>query len=264
MTRTEPYFRCFVIDALLVSFSLGANSLISKQAQRPKSVDDALELARCAVLLFTGAFPWESPHSFWGASRPLPWQSDFRTFEAKKVQFDCKRAKREINICVVALQNEGVRDSSHEPWLTASYNLGLQTHKSIVQHMMAEVLLDLDEFITRLLKRDAEGAIPWLQAANANMMEAMCLAWELMGDIEPIARRAAIAKHKKDPRQLEKAFVRQCFTDWRATPSRYKSKAAFARDMLDKCTHLASQKKIEDWVREWDRNQRGGGTLRAG
>lgn len=67
-----------------------------------------------------------------------------------------------------------------------------------------------------------------------------------------MAYAAAMARHSRDPKQADKKFVYGCYRDWRENPSRYKSKAAFARDMLDKCEHLESQKKIEDWVRQWD------------
>ncbi|MDP2323803.1 MAG: hypothetical protein Q8N51_07215 [Gammaproteobacteria bacterium] len=78
-----------------------------------------------------------------------------------------------------------------------------------------------------------------------------------------MAYAAAMARHSRDPKQADKKFVYECYRDWRANPSRYKSKAAFARDMLDKCEHLESQKKIEDWVRKWDSTE-GDGTLPAG
>lgn len=68
------------------------------------------------------------------------------------------------------------------------------------------------------------------------------------------AYEAAIARIKRDPKQKEKAFVRECWERWALKgESSYKSKAAFARDMLDKCEHLESQKKIEDWCREWEK-----------
>lgn len=57
----------------------------------------------------------------------------------------------------------------------------------------------------------------------------------------------------KDPKQQEKAFIRECWEDWKNNPGNYRSKAAFARDMLNKCQHIVSQKKIEDWCREWER-----------
>jgi chromosome segregation ATPase len=59
-------------------------------------------------------------------------------------------------------------------------------------------------------------------------------------------------KAANDIRQKDKALVLTCWQQWQSRPDSYKSKAAFARDMLDKCEHLKSQKKIEDWCREWE------------
>jgi hypothetical protein len=69
-----------------------------------------------------------------------------------------------------------------------------------------------------------------------------------------MAYRAVLAKIAADPKQKEKAFIFQRWQEWQREPKRYKSKAAFARDMLDKCEHLTSQKKIEDWCREWEKS----------
>lgn len=77
-----------------------------------------------------------------------------------------------------------------------------------------------------------------------------------------MAYEAALARHRKDPKQAEKSFVFQCYQEWRSHPERYKSKADFARDMLGKSEHLTSQKKIEDWVRMWDATE-ADGTLPA-
>lgn len=68
-----------------------------------------------------------------------------------------------------------------------------------------------------------------------------------------IAKHASIAKLKKDPKQKEKIFVFDCWKAWQEKPSSYKFKSDFAKDMLDKCEHLESQKKIEDWCRDWEK-----------
>ena len=68
-----------------------------------------------------------------------------------------------------------------------------------------------------------------------------------------IAREASIAKLKKDPKQTEKSFVFDCWKTWQEKPRSYKYKSDFAKDMLDKCEHLESQKKIEDWCRDWEK-----------
>jgi len=67
--------------------------------------------------------------------------------------------------------------------------------------------------------------------------------------------RGGKAKAANDPRQVEKAFVFECWKEWHGNPARYKSKVEFAQDMLDKCDHLKSEKKITDWCREWEKSE---------
>ncbi|TDY23926.1 hypothetical protein B0G81_4328 [Paraburkholderia sp. BL6665CI2N2] len=66
--------------------------------------------------------------------------------------------------------------------------------------------------------------------------------------------KGGFAKAAKDPRQREKAFVKDCWKAWQDDPSRYPSKAEFARDMLKKCEHLVSAQKIEKWCKTWEDN----------
>lgn len=79
------------------------------------------------------------------------------------------------------------------------------------------------------------------------------IVWELLGaEKSHRARNNANKRHEDDPKQKEKDFVCECWIAWQTEPKQYKSKAAFARAMLDKCEHLTSQKKIEDWCRDWE------------
>lgn len=66
------------------------------------------------------------------------------------------------------------------------------------------------------------------------------------------ARIAAFARHANDPKQESKAMVRECWDAWKIEPSRYKGKAAFAKDMRDKFPNLESQPVIERWCRNWE------------
>lgn len=66
-----------------------------------------------------------------------------------------------------------------------------------------------------------------------------------------IGKAGAAAKLAKDPKQAEKAAVRECWEAWRDDRSRYKGVAAFARDMLQKFESLESQQVIERWCRTW-------------
>jgi hypothetical protein len=81
--------------------------------------------------------------------------------------------------------------------------------------------------------------------------------WEfvfLAGDMRETfrAKHRARLKVEKDPRQAEKAQVRACWEMWRDEPSRYKSKAEFALDMLSKFESLKSQRVIERWCLAWE------------
>ncbi len=67
------------------------------------------------------------------------------------------------------------------------------------------------------------------------------------------ARLNAIKMHTANPKQRDKALVRECWDDWQKLRDRYASKAEFARDMLDKFETLKSQPVIEGWCRDWER-----------
>lgn len=71
------------------------------------------------------------------------------------------------------------------------------------------------------------------------------------------ATERAHQKHANSPKQQAKLDVYACWQNWQRRRSErcnpYKTKASFARDMLDKFPVLASQKVIEDWCREWER-----------
>ena len=69
----------------------------------------------------------------------------------------------------------------------------------------------------------------------------------------------AFKRHSYDPKQADKSIVKECWFEWQAEPlgldltKKYKGKAAFSRDMLDKFPNLESQPVIEKWCRSWER-----------
>lgn len=73
------------------------------------------------------------------------------------------------------------------------------------------------------------------------------------GSVSANALMGALAKLAIDPKQKEKALVRECWEVWQKQTDRYKGKAAFARDMLSKFESLQSQPVIEGWCRIWER-----------
>lgn len=72
------------------------------------------------------------------------------------------------------------------------------------------------------------------------------------GAFDSVAIQGAFAKLAIDPKQKDKLQVRDCWDEWKKHPDRYKGKAAFARDMLDKFESLKSQPVVERWCREWE------------
>jgi hypothetical protein len=71
-----------------------------------------------------------------------------------------------------------------------------------------------------------------------------------------VGAKGNAVRWKNDPKVAQKEQVRQCWKAWQQKPTAYRGKAAFARGMLDKYEHLESQKKIEDWCREWEKGEK--------
>lgn len=66
------------------------------------------------------------------------------------------------------------------------------------------------------------------------------------------ARLAAEARHSRGPYAEARAFARECWSDWQARPSAYRSLAEFARDIQNKFPDLiANPVTVERWVRQW-------------
>lgn len=81
--------------------------------------------------------------------------------------------------------------------------------------------------------------------------------WEfvfLAGDLRESMKAKFSAKKRleADPKQEAKKKVRELWDLWQREPARYRSKAAFARDMLDKFELLSNQRVIERWCQEWE------------
>lgn len=120
---------------------------------------------------------------------------------------------------------------------------------------------DLDEHAPPELQRDVHALLSTAELALRSHAQALAgtraegLYSGLLEGPRMVAAKGGKAAAAKDERQVEKAFVRECWKEWRADPARYRGKAAFARDMLDKCGSLKSQKKIEDWCREWEKSE---------
>ncbi|WP_143053092.1 hypothetical protein [Nitrosovibrio tenuis] len=116
-------------------------------------------------------------------------------------------------------------------------------------------LIEIDNALICIDLGSTDAVSAAIEAANAlsNAMAIESGSDKLQKARQEMAYQGAIARIKRDPKQKEKSFVFDCWQKWQQSPTIYSSKAAFARDMLEKCEHLASQKKIEDWCREWEK-----------
>lgn len=106
-------------------------------------------------------------------------------------------------------------------------------------------------------EKSGEHQLAWTFACDAQYWAGILCA-EHTREKEPSslsinAVNAAIVRWQTDPRHSEKKFIQECWREWKRNPNQYKSKAAFARDMLEKCEHLVSSKIIEDWCRDWEK-----------
>jgi len=127
--------------------------------------------------------------------------------------------------------------------------------QSLGRYFALAALLEIDDLLMRLINGRGHA---WGCLITAT--ENYCAAASLLqkdGRTDGFAvRRAKLAARSRwmtDPRSVDKAFVRDCWHRWQNNPSTYESKAAFAKDMLDKCENLKSQKVIEDWCRDWEK-----------
>lgn len=116
-------------------------------------------------------------------------------------------------------------------------------------------LIEIDNAYMAMIFNPVDALTSAIEAANAlaNAIAIKSKNETLKKVRRDMAYRGAIARIKLDPKQNDKKFVFTCWQEWQNSPEKYSSKASFARDMLDKCEHIVSSKKIEDWCRDWEK-----------
>lgn len=68
-----------------------------------------------------------------------------------------------------------------------------------------------------------------------------------------MAYRGAMEKLKRDPKQVAKAKVKECWDEWQLKPTNYRGKSAFAKDMMTKFDELDNQAVIARWCGQWEK-----------
>jgi|GEM_PF-3434314 len=101
--------------------------------------------------------------------------------------------------------------------------------------------------------------VAWVNASHANYWAGFLSgSSSLPPNIPPMtgfARMGAMARHASDPKQMEKALVKQHWENWEAKPYLYKTQIAFALDMCEKHKNLDSPETIKRWVRAWEKEK---------
>ena len=90
--------------------------------------------------------------------------------------------------------------------------------------------------------------IALLASAMAGIDTAEFAAFQVQG-------KGGRAKRDRDPRQAEKAEIRRQWVTWPPRLAGKRYKAAFARAMLDRCSHLSDEKTVTSWCLEWERDE---------
>jgi hypothetical protein len=138
------------------------------------------------------------------------------------------------------------------PWSKAKADGEIRSVYQVL--FLFHALKEVDNALIGLALGGSDPIVAAIEAANAlsNAVAIESNDEHLVEARRRLGYEASIEKLKHDPKQREKQFVRECWNEWQKTPGSYKSKASFARDMLNKCEHLVSVKKIEDWCRQWE------------
>lgn len=111
-----------------------------------------------------------------------------------------------------------------------------------IENALLSVKLGGDGVAAAIYSADALSRVLAIESGDRNLAELR----------RQMAYNGAMEKLKNDPKQKEKAFVKECWIDWQNSPGRYSGKADFAQDMLKKCETLKSQPAIERWCRTWE------------
>jgi len=141
-------------------------------------------------------------------------------------------------------------------WVISRERSDSETDKVFLFFFLFLCLIDIEDAIIAMLEG---GGIALAVSAMEHFTNAQAI---LSGDenLQKVrsesASQAALERYKNDPKQKAKAEVKVLWESWQdldenARKNRYKSQAAFAKDMLEKFEILENQNVIERWCTQW-------------
>jgi len=160
-----------------------------------------------------------------------------------------------LNIEWSDTENNQIVDLAWQVFSKLPSKIAALSKRSYADMFLLHALIAIDDALISIDLGSTDAVSTAIEAANAlaNAIAIQSGSEKLQEARQDMAYRGAIARIERDPKTKEKSFIFDCWQGWQKSPNTYASKAAFARDMLTKCECLSSQKKIEDWCREWEK-----------
>lgn len=220
----------------------------SNQPRLNEIVNDAADLADCALFMFRGLYPVESPWFFWGESRELPWMthywsSDGEFMNALPIEQEIQSIQSELNLISSPLLSPAITYSSKY----------FDSSQLRIQGLLVEGLTAIDNFLNLVLSNRPIDAMPWLTAAYKYQLEATHFASQI-AQTTANAKLAAKSRHAAS-RTDKKVVFKWCDENM----SRFSSMDDAAIDIAES---FVPQKfrAVRQWMTEWKR-LRSAGTL---
>lgn len=155
----------------------------------------------------------------------------------------------------INLLDEGEVISLNWKYLTRVDNLSEVILTAFWQCYLFHALREIDNALIGLALDGREAVVAALGASSA-LSNAISIESGNTKEQEirrGIAYRGAMEKLRRDPKQAAKIQVKECWVEWQNKPERYKTKSAFAKDMMDKYAELDSQAVITRWCSLWEK-----------
>jgi len=205
--------------------------------------DDVNDLAECALCIFRGRYPVESPFFFWGKSMDLPWFDQYWKEDGEflsPIPIASEIAAIQDELAAVAEE----RSPTIFPANTYASEHLLSDLRLKVQGLVVETLMSIDAFVELVLRDKIFEAMPWLSSAYKFEMEVSHFAWAV-ADRSSNARSAANARHV-DTRAMKKLVFEWCDENM----SRFSSMDDAALDIAE--TFVPQKfRTVRDWMTYW-------------
>lgn len=185
--------------------------------------------------------------------------SEFRGDE-KQIQQEWDKARHTAEVAIKSVKNPS--KYAIEPWV---FKITKGDSKKVIQAYVAYTLICFDKGILALKKNDAAKAAEFFMYAGGGIDAVMAYKRFIQHNKsgtsklerlhKEVSSKGGKNKRDKSPATPEKELIKKCWLDWQKDASIYKSKSAFARDMLKECEHLTNPETISRWCREWEKEK---------